>query len=332
MNPIATQQAALDNALVPSKKRLKIERCNARIAFSKPQREETYQVTLEALNTSPCYLAFMITPEICPRILNQDFIAPPSDHEVASLMNIKISHKIPSPRISSPLKEPATSTINESLKNVFLAKSSSQPKSTYEAIESLTEFELKKILLDKIKRNESYKTSPEHKELYEGRVKSYNLDKDLFSSYGKAYSIKRDHEYKDKDKDPSAGSDRGNIAKARQPPRTFDELMSTPIDFSAYVLHNLKIDNLTQEIMLGPAFNLMKGICKSFVELEYHFEECYKVVTDTLDWNNPEGHEYPFDLSKPLSLIEAQGCQVVPADYFFNNDLEYLKGGSSSRK
>nr|GEY63951.1 hypothetical protein [Tanacetum cinerariifolium] len=53
-----------------------------------------------------------------------------------------------------------------------------------------------------------------------------------------------------------------NINKASQPPRTFDELMSTPIDFSAYVMHNLKIDNLTQEIL-----------------------------------NNPEGHEYPFDLS-----------------------------------
>ncbi|GKB48441.1 hypothetical protein Tco_0899194, partial [Tanacetum coccineum] len=101
------------------------------------------------------------------------------------------------------------STINESLKNLFLAKSSSQHKSTYEAAESLTEFELKKILLDKIERNESYKTAPKHKELYEGLVKSYNLDKDLFSSYGKAYSLKRDHEDKDKDEDPFAGSDRG---------------------------------------------------------------------------------------------------------------------------
>ncbi|GJZ72335.1 hypothetical protein Tco_0636186 [Tanacetum coccineum] len=68
------------------------------------------------------------------------------------------------------------------------------------------------------------------------------------------------------------------------------------------------------------------------LQLEYHFEECYKAVTDQLDWNNPEGYEYPFDLSKPLLLIEAQCRQVVHADYFFNNDLEYLKGGSSSRK
>nr|GEW49856.1 hypothetical protein [Tanacetum cinerariifolium] len=64
MNPIATQQAALDNALVLSEKRLKIERCNARTAFSKPQKEETYQVTLESLKLSPCYPAFVITAEV----------------------------------------------------------------------------------------------------------------------------------------------------------------------------------------------------------------------------------------------------------------------------
>nr|GEX55576.1 hypothetical protein [Tanacetum cinerariifolium] len=42
------------------------------------------------------------------------------------------------------------SSITESLENIILPKSSSQPKSTYEAAASLIEFELKKILLDKI--------------------------------------------------------------------------------------------------------------------------------------------------------------------------------------
>ncbi|GKD05434.1 hypothetical protein Tco_1180408 [Tanacetum coccineum] len=91
-------------------------------------------------------------------------------------------------------------------------------------------------------------------------------------------------------------------------------------------LLTVPIENLTQEHLVGTAFNLLKGTCKSRVELEYHFEECYKVVTDKLDWTNPEGHEYPFDLSKALTLIEDQGHQVVPANYFFNNDLDYLKG------
>ncbi|GJS33881.1 hypothetical protein Tco_0532263, partial [Tanacetum coccineum] len=98
------------------------------------------------------------------------------------------------------------------------------------------------------------------------------------------------------------------IAKAGKPPHTFDELMSTPIDFSAY------------------------GTCKSRLELEYHFEECYKVVTDKLNWTKPKGHKYPFDLSNPLPLIKDQGRQVVPANYFFNIDLKYLKGGSLSSK
>nr|GEY91024.1 hypothetical protein [Tanacetum cinerariifolium] len=72
VNPIATQQAAIDNALVPSEKRLKIERCNARIAFNKLQKEETYQVTLDALKLSPCYLAFQITAEV-PEIYMHQF-------------------------------------------------------------------------------------------------------------------------------------------------------------------------------------------------------------------------------------------------------------------
>nr|GEV70384.1 hypothetical protein [Tanacetum cinerariifolium] len=65
-----------------------------------------------------------------------------------------------------------SSTINESLENVILAKSSSQPKSTYEVEASLTEFELNRILLDKIEKSKSYQAAPEHRELYDGLVKS----------------------------------------------------------------------------------------------------------------------------------------------------------------
>ncbi|GKC19267.1 hypothetical protein Tco_1021417 [Tanacetum coccineum] len=96
-------------------------------------------------------------------------------------------------------------------------------ESTYKAVESLTEFELKKILLDKMEISESYKTAPKHKELYEGLVKSYNLDKDLFSSYGNVYSLKRDRDDKDKDEDPSVGSNRGlkkrKTSKDVEPPK-----------------------------------------------------------------------------------------------------------------
>nr|GEU99323.1 retrovirus-related Pol polyprotein from transposon TNT 1-94 [Tanacetum cinerariifolium] len=84
------------------------------------------------------------------------------------------------------------STVTESFENIVLAQSSSRPKSTYEAAASLTEFELKKILLDNMKKREMYRGAATHRELYNGLVKSYTLDKDLFDSYGKEYSLKRD--------------------------------------------------------------------------------------------------------------------------------------------
>ncbi|GJZ20049.1 hypothetical protein Tco_0556639, partial [Tanacetum coccineum] len=73
MNPIVSQQAiALDNSLVAPEKRLKIERCNPRIAFTKPKKEETYQVTLEALKLSSCYPTFQITTKV-PEIYMHQF-------------------------------------------------------------------------------------------------------------------------------------------------------------------------------------------------------------------------------------------------------------------
>ncbi|GKB98539.1 hypothetical protein Tco_0984676 [Tanacetum coccineum] len=91
------------------------------------------------------------------------------------------------------------------------------------------------------------------------------------------------------------------MVSATKDPLTFNDLMATPIDFSKYVLNGLKIENLTQDILLGPAFNLLKGTYSS------------------------KGDCYPFDLSKPIPLQSPPGHQTVAADYFFNNELEYPK-------
>nr|GFB50023.1 hypothetical protein [Tanacetum cinerariifolium] len=121
------------------------------------------------------------------------------------------------------------------------------------------------------------------------------------------------------------------MVSATKDPLTFDDLMATPIDFSKYVLNQLKIDNLTQDILLEHAYNLVKGTCSSSIELEYHFQECFNALTDRLDWNNPQGDRYPFDLSKPLPL-KGHPCHLtVAADYFFNNDLGYLKSSDPER-
>ncbi|GKB62061.1 hypothetical protein Tco_0918247 [Tanacetum coccineum] len=100
------------------------------------------------------------------------------------------------------------SLIKESRDEVTLAKVSSQLHSTYEAASTLTEFELKKILINKIEKSKSYMAAPEHRDCYDSLKNSYDLDKDFFVSYY-VYSLKRGRKDKDKDEDPSAGSDRG---------------------------------------------------------------------------------------------------------------------------
>ncbi|GKD27062.1 hypothetical protein Tco_1233276 [Tanacetum coccineum] len=216
---------------------------------------------------------------------------PQTDAEIVSPLDVHVHHEVPRTQAPTLLTIP-----------VLLIHESSP---------------LKKILLDKMEKSESYLTAPKHRDCYDGLKKSYALDKYFFYSYDE-YSLKRSRKDKDKDEDPSAGSDRGlkkrKISKDAEPtteskkkdstsgsskgtksqPKStgksdFDELMSTPIDFSRYILNGLKIENLTQEVLLGPAFRLLKGTRSSYAELEYEFKECYKALSEKLDWENPEG-------------------------------------------
>ncbi|GKG40741.1 hypothetical protein Tco_0469953, partial [Tanacetum coccineum] len=96
----------------------------------------------------------------------------------------------------------------ESLEATVLTRSSSKPKSTYEAAASLSEFELTKILLDKIEESKSHLRADYKKKLYDALFESYNTDKDLFNSYSEVFMLKRSRDDNVKDRDPSAGSDR----------------------------------------------------------------------------------------------------------------------------
>nr|GEY00619.1 hypothetical protein [Tanacetum cinerariifolium] len=103
--------------------------------------------------------------------------------------------------------------------------------------------------------------------------------------------------------------------------------------FNPFLMNRLKVETLTPELLAEPTYELIKGSCKSLVELEFFLEEVYKAMTNQLDWVNPKGQQYPHNLLKPLPLIpNSRGRRVIPFDHFINNDLEYLRGGASSRK
>nr|GEU87796.1 hypothetical protein [Tanacetum cinerariifolium] len=98
------------------------------------------------------------------------------------------------------------------------------------------------------------------------------------------------------------------LAKQADSRSSFNEILDTPLDFSNFIMNRLRVDTLMPELLSGPTYKLMKGSCNSLTELEYHLEE-------------------------PLPLIsDNRGRRVIPFAPFINNDLEYLRGGASSRK
>nr|GFD03201.1 hypothetical protein [Tanacetum cinerariifolium] len=94
-----------------------------------------------------------------------------------------------------------------------------------------------------------------------------------------------------------------DLAKQADSRSSFNKLMDTHVDFSAFLMNRLKVDTLAPKLLAGPSYELMKESCKSLVELEFFLEEVYKANTDQLDWNNPKGQQYPHNLLKPLPLI-----------------------------
>ncbi|GJX69186.1 hypothetical protein Tco_0304913 [Tanacetum coccineum] len=97
------------------------------------------------------------------------------------------------------------------------------------------------------------------------------------------------------------------LAQNEDPCESFNELMDTPLNFSAFVMNRLKVDTLTPELLAGPTYELMKGSCKSLVDIEYFLEETLPLIPNS------------------------RGRRVIPFDHFINNDLAYLSGGVSSR-
>ncbi|GJZ40740.1 hypothetical protein Tco_0587626 [Tanacetum coccineum] len=223
------------------------------------------------------------------------------------------------------------------LEVVVLTRSSSQPQSTYEAAATLTEFELIKILIDKMEKNKLFDKADHKRELYKmikTKIKNPLLDQ-------------------------TEGQKEESRAKMLSPPKIQEEPSHTVEDSGMkqdqeFVTGDNDEQPADKEVTnadwfkkperpptLDPDYNKRQQVnfrppqtwISQATQLEYHLEECSKATTEKLDWHNPKGKPYPFDLKKPLPLISYhRGRQVIPQDYFINNDLEYLKGGDLSKR
>ncbi|GJV11010.1 hypothetical protein Tco_1352551 [Tanacetum coccineum] len=222
-------------------------------------------------------------------------------------------------------------------------------------MDALREFDQKRTLFETMTTTKSFERSSKHKTLYHALIESILEDEDAMYK-GVADKLKKRKTDDDRDEGPPVGPDQGLKRKKRgketepskkakslelpkSPPSLTQNLLASlqkigsrnHKDLLLQILSGMKISDLTQDILVGSAYELLKGTCMSYVELDYNIEEYYKALTDQDDWNNPEGDRYPFDLSKPLPLIKSRNRQIVLVDYFFNNDLAYLQGENTDR-
>nr|GEX85727.1 hypothetical protein [Tanacetum cinerariifolium] len=212
-------------------------------------------------------------------------------------------------------------TVNKQLEAEVLTRSSNSSKTSYAVAVDLSEMELKKIVIEKMEGNKSIQRSNEQRNLYKAFVEAYKSDKIILDTYEDTGS-KRRREGKEPEsasapkekatrsagkltqgsksqqtlasesataEEPIIQSWISKLAKQSDSRSSFNELMDTHVDFSAFLMNQLKVDTLTSELLARPTYKLMKGSCKSLVELELFLEEVYKATTDQLDWVNPEG-------------------------------------------
>nr|GEW27385.1 hypothetical protein [Tanacetum cinerariifolium] len=120
-----------------------------------------------------------------------------------------------------------------------------------------------------------------------------------------------------------------NLAKKADSRTSFNELMDTPVDFSAFMMNQLKVDTLTPELLAGPTYELMKGSCKSLVDFEFFLEEVYKAITNQFDWNNPEGQQYPVKYRLALTNMLFGESRIRGANV--NSSMAFLVNRESAR-
>ncbi|GJR35133.1 hypothetical protein Tco_1210817 [Tanacetum coccineum] len=85
---------------------------------------------------------------------------------------------------------------------------------------------------------------------------------------------------------------------------------------------------LTQVDFEGHAYEVVKSFYPDVIHLQFQMEECHKMLTDQVDWTNPEGDQVRFDVKRSLPLGSLPSHETIQTHLFFNKELEYLRYGS----
>nr|GFA05978.1 hypothetical protein [Tanacetum cinerariifolium] len=235
-------------------------------------------------------------------------------------------------------------TVNEQLEAEVLTQSSHSSKTSYAVAADLSEMELKKILIEKMEGNKSIQRFDEQRNLYKALVEAYESDKIILDTYGETVTLKRRrNDDADKDEEPSAGPDRG-LKRRREGKKP--ESASAPMETATRSAGRSIQGSRSRHASASESAFAEEPIIQSWIselakrsDSRFSFNELMDTPLDFSNFLinrlkvNPEGQQYPHNLIKPLPLIpNNRGRHVISFEHFINNDLEYLRGGASSRK
>ncbi|GJV18748.1 hypothetical protein Tco_1367768 [Tanacetum coccineum] len=186
---------------------------------------------------------------------------------------------------------------------------------------ALIEYDQKSILYQTMHAHKSFNRNPANHRLYHALMEALIEDENAIDK-GVANTV-QDHKRKhdddeddDDDEDPPAGPNQVCYGEPVEEPIA-EVIMD---DAGDHVVHDDDQPQDTSEPKTAKTPNP-----KWFTQPPRPPTPDPEWNKHQLDWNNPEGDCYPFDLSKPLPLQGPPGHQTITVDYLFNNDLEYLK-------
>ncbi|GJZ73701.1 hypothetical protein Tco_0637847, partial [Tanacetum coccineum] len=167
-------------------------------------------------------------------------------------------------------------------------------------LDSFTEYELKNMLYDKMQQIGSVQEHQKHLDLYNALIGSISLDEAIAKGEIDPAKVLKKRRHDEKDEDPPAKFDK---EKKRRKRKDYEASKYDQTSSSKKVCQEPSQGRkITKADLRGPTFKLLKGTCRNNIELEYNMKQ------------RPLGH---------LTIL---------VDFFFNNDLKYLKTGNQERK
>nr|GEU84457.1 histone deacetylase 14 [Tanacetum cinerariifolium] len=119
------------------------------------------------------------------------------------------------------------------------------------------------------------------------------------------------------------------LASTYTPPLE-DSLLAQTGDIEMFIDWFYKRQGITKlkpQDLEGPAFKLVKVFHHNVIHLQYHMEECHKLLTDSVD-----DSILRYNVGKLLPLGGLPGQVTIQSDFFFNKDLEYLRYDSKGSR